>query len=294
MCCPVSADSKPVLVGYQGTDGAYSQIAAENHFAARNLSAEKLRTRGFETFAGLLGAVATGDIEYAMQPIENTTAGSINEAYDLLAKMDLHLVGEEVLRVQHCLIGLPGSTTAQIRRVYSHPQALAQCSEFLQGMRDCAVQAFTDTAMSVTKVRDEGDPTQAAIASERSAQLYGLSVLERGIANQEHNYTRFVVVSRAPVAYALEEPCKTSLIFTTRHERGALVRCLNILADCDLNLTKLESRPQPATPWEYLFYVDFEGNAAAPKIRDALAAVQQHTVFFKLLGSYPIRTRRAS
>jgi chorismate mutase / prephenate dehydratase len=290
----VSADSKPVLVGYQGTDGAYSQIAAENHFSAREPSGSELVTRGYETFAGLLGAVASGDIDYAMQPIENTTAGSINEAYDLLAKMDLHLVGEEVLRVEHCLIGLPGSATAQIRRVYSHPQALAQCSEYLLSLRYCAVQAFTDTAMSVTKIRDEGDPTQAAIASERAAQYYGLSVLERGIANQAHNYTRFVVVSRAPVLYALGEPCKTSLIFTTRHEQGALVRCLNILADCGLNLTKLESRPQPATPWEYLFYVDFEGNAAEPKISEALAGVEKLTVFFKMLGSYPIRTRRAS
>jgi chorismate mutase / prephenate dehydratase len=289
----VSVDSKPVLVGYQGTDGAYSQIAAENHFAARGGSGEKLDTRGFETFAGLLGAVAAGDIDYAMQPIENTTAGSINEAYDLLAKMDLHLVGEEVLRVQHCLIGLPGSATARVRRVFSHPQALAQCSEFLAGLRDCAVQAFTDTAMSVTKIRDDGDPSSAAIASERAAELYGLTVLERGIANQEHNYTRFVTVSRSPVVYPLGETCKTSLIFTTRHERGALVRCLNILADCDLNLTKLESRPRPATPWEYLFYVDFEGNAAEPKIREALAGVEKNTVFFKLLGSYPIRTRRS-
>ena len=285
------SDPSPVLVGYQGTDGAYSQIAAEQHFAAHGVVPV---TRGYESFADLLSAVAKGDVHYAMQPIENTTAGSINEAYDLLARMDLHLIGEEVLRVQHCLLGLPGSQLGSIRRVFSHPQALAQCSVFLAGLRDCAVIAFTDTAMSVTKVRDEADPSQAAVASERAGQLYGLPVLQRNIANQEFNYTRFVVVSATPRDFALDEPCKTSLIFTTRHERGALVRCLNILADHDLNLTKLESRPRPETPWEYLFYVDFEGNKALPAVRDALAAVQKHTTFFKLLGSYPIRTRRSS
>lgn len=287
----MTADPTPILVGYQGTDGAYSQIAAEQHFAAIG---SRLSCRGYETFAALLTAVAQGDVEYAMQPIENTTAGSINEAYDLLARMDLHLIGEEVLRVQHCLVGLPGAQIDQIRRVFSHPQALAQCSDFLSSLRDCTVQAFTDTAMAVTKIRDEADPTQAAVASERAANLYGLSVLRRGINNQEHNFTRFVVVARTPVSYALTEPCKTSLIFTTRHERGALVRCLSVLADNDLNLTKLESRPRPETPWEYLFYVDFEGNAADPAVREALAGVERNTVFFKLLGSYPIRTRRST
>jgi chorismate mutase/prephenate dehydratase len=285
----VSVETAPVLVGYQGTDGAYSQIAAENYFASLGA---RLKTRGYDSFSELLSAVARGDVEYAMQPIENTTAGSINEAYDLLARMDLHLIGEEVLRVQHCLVGLPGSDVSRIQRVFSHPQALAQCSLFLASLRDCAVLAFTDTAMSVTKVRDEADPVQAAVASERAADLYGLSVLKRGIANQEYNYTRFVVVARQPVRYALEEPCKTSLIFGTRHERGALVRCLSILADHELNLTKLESRPRPETPWEYLFYVDFEGNAEDPKVRAAISSVERETLFFKLLGSYPIRTRR--
>jgi len=283
------SEPNSVLVGYQGTDGAYSQIAAEQHFAAHGVVPV---TRGYESFAALLSAVAKGEVHYAMQPIENTTAGSINEAYDLLARMDLHLVGEEVLRVQHCLLGLPRSDLGRIRRVFSHPQALAQCSNFLAGLHDCAVLAFTDTAMSVTKVRDEGDPSQAAVASERAGQLYGLQVLQRDIANQEFNYTRFVVVAPTPRDFATQEACKTSLIFTTRHERGALVRCLNILADHDLNLTKLESRPRPETPWEYLFYVDFEGNKADPSVREALAGVQQHTTFFKLLGSYPIRTRR--
>jgi chorismate mutase/prephenate dehydratase len=280
---------QPLVVGYQGTDGAYSQIAAEQHFA-QQLAA--LVCRGYDSFSALLEAVARGDVEFAMQPIENTTAGSINEAYDLLARMDLHLIGEEVLRVEHCLTALPGSHLGSVRRVYSHPQALLQCSEFLGNLPDCAVLAFTDTAMAVKKVRDEGDPAQAAVASERAAQLYGLQVLARDIANQRNNFTRFVVVARAPQDYPLSVPCKTSLIFTTRHERGALVRCLNILAEHELSLTKLESRPAPNQPWEYIFYVDFEGNVAEPRVAQAVERVREQTLSLKLLGSYPTRTWR--
>jgi chorismate mutase/prephenate dehydratase len=278
-----------LLVGYQGTDGAYSQIAAEQHFATRR---HDLVCRGYDSFSALLDAVARSEVDYAMQPIENTTAGSINEAYDLLARMDLHLIGEEVLRVEHCLAALPSSSLSAVRRVYSHPQALLQCSEFLAALPDCAVLAFTDTAMAVKKVRDEGDPVQAAVASERAAGLYGLQVIARDIANQRNNFTRFVVVARAAVSYASSLPCKTSLIFTTRHERGALVRCLNILADHELSLTKLESRPRPEKPWEYIFYVDFEGNVAEPRVAEAVERVREQTLSLKLLGSYPARTWR--
>lgn len=283
------APSGALVVAYQGTDGAYSQIAAERHFAGRQLVC-----RGHDSFRAMLESVAAGNADYGMQPIENTTAGSINEAYDLLARMDLYVVGEEVLRVSHCLLALPGATLEQIRRVYSHPQALAQCSEFLSALPSCEVIAFTDTAMSVRRVKNEGDAAQAAIASERAGQIHGLSVLRRDIANQRDNFTRFVVVAKKPARYDESIPCKTSLIFTTRHERGALVRCLNVLADHGLNLTKLESRPRPETPFEYLFYVDFEGNEASENVKSALAGVQAQSSFFKVLGSYPIRTMRNS
>jgi chorismate mutase/prephenate dehydratase len=284
---PMHGAQPRLLVGYQGTDGAYSQIAAEQHFSQRQ---RELVCRGYDSFSALLEAVARDEVDYAMQPIENTTAGSINEAYDLLARMDLHLVGEEVLRVEHCLAALPGTSLRALRRVYSHPQALLQCSEFLDRLSGCAVLAFTDTAMAVKKVRDEADPAQAAVASERAAGLYGLQVLERDIANQRNNFTRFVVVARAAARYAPSVPCKTSLILTTRHERGALVRCLNILADHELSLTKLESRPRPNQPWEYIFYVDFEGNVAEPRVAEAVERVREHTLALKLLGSYPART----
>jgi chorismate mutase/prephenate dehydratase len=288
---PEIAREQPVglVVGYQGTDGAYSQIAAERHFRDRSAN---VITRGYDSFAELLDAVTQGAISYAMQPIENTTAGSINEAYDLLAHLDLHLVGEEVLQVEHCLLALPGTQLADVRRVYSHPQALLQCSRFLGGLPNCAVLSFTDTAMAVKKVRDEALPEQAAVASERAAELYGLSILARDIANQRNNFTRFVAVAKAPQRFPLEVTCKTSLILTTQHECGALVRCLNILAEESLSLTKIESRPQPNTPWEYIFYLDFEGNLTDPRVAGAIERVREHTVSLRVLGSYPQRTWR--
>jgi chorismate mutase / prephenate dehydratase len=284
---PTSPPARKLVVAYQGTDGAYSQSAAENHFGV-----EAITCKGFDTFRAMLEAVEQGHADYGMQPIENTTAGSINDAYDLLARMPLHVVGEEVLRVEHCLLALPEAELGDLRRVYSHPQALAQCSDFLATLPNCNVLAFTDTAMSVKKVRDEGDRSQAAVGSERAGALYGLRILKRDIANQKDNFTRFLVVAKAPAHYPSEVACKTSLIFTTRHEKGALVRCLNILADHDLNLTKIESRPRPGTPWEYIFYVDIEGSADSAQVTQALAQMQAHTTFFKPLGSYPIRTRR--
>ena len=282
-------DERPLVVAYQGTDGAYSHLAAQRHFGARSVDCVY---RGYDTFVAMLEAVRSGDADYAVLPIENTTAGSINEAYDLLARMDLALVGEEIQRVDHCLVALDAVPLSQIRRVYSHPQALAQCSDFLASLRGCQVEAFTDTAMAVKKVRDDQDLSEGAIASEEAARLYGLHVLKRGIANQKENYTRMVVVAAEPARYDARIACKTSLIFATRHEEGALVACLNTLAAHHLNLTKLESRPRPSTPWEYLFYVDFDGNLADANVQEAVRDLAANTSFLKVLGSYPSRTAR--
>ena len=281
---PEHLAKRHVVVAYQGADGAYSQIAAEQHFASFGVT---LECNGYDSFGAMLQAVAVGAADYGMLPIENTTAGSINEAYDLLAKTDLTVVGEEVLRVEHCLIGLPGADIDQIRSVFSHPQALAQCATFLSNLRDCSVIAYTDTAMGVKKVRAEADPSQAAVASERAATLYGLEVIARNIANQKGNFTRFMVVSRTGLALDERIACKTSLIFSTRHEQGALVRCLNILSDLGLNLTKLESRPRPNSPFEYVFYVDFDGNLQTQPVQQALERMKAHTNYLKVLGCYP-------
>jgi len=286
---PGTGAAKRLVVGYQGVEGAYSHIAATRHFAARNADAE---FRGINTFAELMDAVRDGDVDYAMLPIENTTAGSINDAYDLLARMNLALIGEEVERIDHCLLALEAVPLTRIHRVYSHPQAIVQCSQFLDSLKDCHVEAYADTAGAARKIREDQDLSEAAIASEEAGRLYGLQVIRRGITNQKDNFTRFVVVAREPVKYDLRIPCKTSVIFATRHEEGALVAALNSLAAHHLNLTKLESRPRPNTPWEYLFYVDFEGNVAEERVQDALRALAAHTSFQKILGSYPARTTR--
>ena len=275
-------------VGYQGAPGAYSSLAAARHFSTRD---GDVALQGFETFSELLEAVRDDLVDRAVLPIENTTAGSINESYDLLARMDLHLVGEEIWKVEHCLLALRQVPLSQIRRVRSHPQALAQCGKFLRGLHNCLIEAYTDTAMACQALVAEQDLSQAAIASEQAGEIYGLEVLRRGIADQEHNYTRFVVVAREPVAVDARIPCKTSIVFATRHEEGALLACLNALARHHLNLTKLESRPRPMRAWEYLFYADFEGNLADGAVQAALEEVRSRTGELKVLGCYPSRPR---
>ncbi len=278
-----------LVVGYQGTDGANSHLVAQKHFGPRGVEVEY---RGYDSFEEMLQAVHDGGCNYAMLPIENTTAGSINESYDLLARMNLVLVGEDIWKIEHCLLAIEDVPLSHIRRVYSHPQALAQCSEFLRRLKDTHVESFTDTAMAARKIRDEQDLSQAAIANAEAARIYGLHVVKQGIANQKENFTRFVVVAREPVTVDERIPCKTSVILATKHEEGALLRCLNTLADHHLNLTKLESRPRPNNPWEYLFYIDFEGNLASQQVQTGLRELTANTSYLKVLGSYPARTTR--
>ncbi|RPJ83602.1 MAG: prephenate dehydratase, partial [Acidobacteria bacterium] len=274
-------------VGYQGTEGAYSDLAARRHFGPRGAD---VSYRGYDTFEEMLEKVQNGELDYAVLPLENTTSGSVTAAYDLLARMDLALVGEEIQEVDHCLLALEEVPLSRIRRIYSHPVALSQCGRFLASLSGCHVEAFTDTAMAARRVRDEQDLSQAAIASEEAARLYGLTVLKRSVQDQPENYTRMVVVAREAVAFDLAIPCKTSLMFATRHEEGALVRCLSVLADRHLSMTKLESRPRPRNPWEYLFYVDFEGNLSDPNVADAVRAMSARASFLRVLGSFPART----
>ena len=280
---------QPLVVAYAGTEGAWGHLAAQRHFSARGNAVEY---RSFESFREAMEAVKQGIAHFGMLPIENSTAGSINENYDLLAQMDLALVGEEIQPVDNCLMAVENVALDKIRRVLSHPQAIAQCSQFLRGMPQAHVEAFTNTALAARKVRDDKDITQAAIGSAEAARIFGLTIIAGEINDQRENYTRFVVVGPRHLPCDMRIACKTSLIFVTRHEQGALVACLNVLANRGLNLTKLESRPRPGAPWEYVFYVDFEGNLKAPDVESALKELTAHVISLKVLGCYPIRTAR--
>jgi chorismate mutase/prephenate dehydratase len=288
---PALAGREIRVAGFQGTEAAYSHLAAQKYFGSQD---EEILFRGFTTFRELLEAVEDRKIAYAVLPIENTTAGSINESYDLLSQKEVAIVGEEVFPIEHCLFALDEVPLSRIRRIYSHPQALAQCSELLATLTHCTAESFLDTAMAVRKVKEDEDLSQAAIASEAAGRLHGLKLLRRDIGNRRGSSTRFVIVSRERIAYDERVACKTSLVFATRHEPGALVRCLNVLHAHGLNMTKLESRPRPSVPFDYLFYVDFEGNIASPGVRAALEDFARQASYVKLLGSYPARTTAES
>jgi chorismate mutase/prephenate dehydratase len=272
---------------FQGTVGAYSHIAARKYFAARSTQMEFV---GAETFTEALELAETGTVGYAVLPIENTTAGSINQVYDLLRKTPLQIVGEEILQIRHCLAGMPGATIEGVRRVLSHPQGLIQCSNFIASLDRVEQVAFIDTAAAAQEVARIGDPTQAAISSEEAAEVYNLEILARGIADQDENWTRFVVISGIEIRIDPRIPAKTSLVFTTRHHQGALAECLDLLAEHGLNLSKLESRPVPRRPWEYLFYVDVEGTLESDSAALAVAELRRTCPYLRVLGTYPART----
>lgn len=281
--------TRPITVVYQGAEGAFSHIAGRRFFGPRRAD---VTFRGTQTFRAMLEEVRSGAADYAMLPIENTTSGSVHDAYDALSHTDLAIIGEEVLRIEMCLVGIADVPLESLRRIYSHPQALSQCTAFLASLPQCTVETFIDTAMSVERVKVENDSTHAAIASAEAATLHGLHVIRRDIANHRENYTRFLVIAREPEPWDRRVPCKTSVMFVTQHERGALLACLNVLAGHGLNLTKLESRPRPGRPFEYLFYVDFEGNMQDANVHRAVDEIAGLTKSLKIFGSYPARTTK--
>ncbi len=278
--------SQEIIVAFQGTEGAYGHQAAVQHFA---VAQRPVAFKAYATFKQMLEAVIEGHADRAMLPIENTTAGSVYESYDLLLRFNLSLVGEEIVDVRHCLLGVADVPVESLRRIHSHPQALSQCSEFLSALNDCEGVSAANTALAARHVRDLKNPAEAAIASEQAGDHFGLTVLKRDIANQAVNYTRFVVCAAAPHDCDPRIAAKVSMVLSTRHEHGALVRCLNVIADEGLNVTKLESRPRAGTPWEYVFYIDVEGHLSSPRMQAALAGLAERTVFVKVLGCYPAR-----
>jgi chorismate mutase/prephenate dehydratase len=277
---------RELVVAYQGTEGSYGHQAACQHFA---VATRPVALKAYPSFRATAEAVLDGHADRGVLPIENTTAGSVHEVYDLLLRFNLSLAGEEIVDVHHCLLTLGDAALESIRRIHSHPQALSQCSEFLDTLKDCEAVAAPNTALAAQHVRDLGRPTEAAIASEEAAAHFGLHVLKRDIANQPENYTRFVILANAPIECDPRIAAKVSMVLATRHEHGALVRCLNVIAEEGLNMTKLESRPRAGTPWEYVFYIDVEGHLTEPRMQAALTGLAARTLFLKVLGCYPAR-----
>lgn len=277
-------EDAPLRVAYQGVEGSYSHLAAQRRYAGR---AGGALLAGHDSFRGAAVAVADGTADLALLPIENSTAGSINETYDLLAPGTLTITGEVVSAVEHCLLALPGATLAGLRVVRSHPQALAQCQAFFAAHPHLRAQADVDTAGAARAVRDAGDPTQAAIASAAAATTYGLAIVASAIQTERANATRFVEIARRAVAVAPDTIAKTSLVLVLADRPGALGEVLTRMAARGLSLTKLESRPIPQTPWQYRFYLDVLGHAAGASMQAALAELAALTIELRVLGCYP-------
>lgn len=267
-------------IAFQGEPGAYSEAAVLEYFHDG-----KVESVPCVSFEEVFAAVAGEQCQLGFIPIENSLAGSIHQNYDLLLQNELTVVGEHYLRVSHCLIGLPESAVGQIRKVISHPQALAQCDGYLHTLGKICIEPVYDTAGSVKMIKEMADPSVAAIASRRSADLYGMQILAERIEDNPANFTRFLIISAAP-----EQPgadAKTSIVFSLNNEPGSLFRALSALALRDIDLTKIESRPLVGKPFEYLFYVDFLGSTTDAVVQRALAHLAEYAVTMRVLGSYP-------
>jgi prephenate dehydratase len=267
-------------IAFQGEPGAFSEAAIHAHFGAEQVTAVPC-----ESFELVFKAVAGGTCELGFIPIENSLAGSIHQNYDLLLRNDLWVVGEHNLRVSHSLIALPGVDIKEIKKVISHPQALAQCEGYLKALPGITTEPVYDTAGSVKIVRERGDLTLAAIASRRAAELYGMSILAESIEDNPANYTRFLIIARERVQP--ESDAKTSIVFTLKNQPGSLFRALSVFALRDIDLAKIESRPLIGKPWEYSFYIDFFGSERDAVVARALAHLAEYALMLRVLGSYP-------
>ena len=269
---------KRVVVTYQGERGAYSEQAVRQHFGS------EVATLPCRSFPGIFDAIHDKRASHGMLPVENSLAGTVIPAYDELVDHDLRIQAEVILKIEHCLMALPGQTLADIRQARSHPQALAQCAQTLNRLGIEPISHY-DTAGAARDLAKEPEPGTAAIASVLAAETYGLEILATNIEDLSFNFTRFFVLGYSDPPCS--DPCKTSIIFTTRHEAGALISVLGELAKRHINLTKIESRPRRNRPWHYLFYVDFDGHEDNPTIQAALLGILKHSSFLKVLGSYP-------
>ncbi len=263
---------------YQGEQGAYTEEAA-----ARFFGEEVVRDR-VDTWEEIFLALKEGRADYGVLPIENNSTGSINQVYDLLARYGAHIVGEQTVKVEHCLMAPKGATLDSITDVYSHEQGLFQCDEYLKNHSDWERHTMLNTAIAAKFVAESGDTTKAAIGSKRAAALYGLDILAESINFNSENYTRFVVVS--PVMELRDGADKISALFTLPHKSGTLHRIMAVFAVAGLNMMKLESRPVVGKSWEYLFFVDFSGNLEEDGMDGVIRELTQTASGFRVLGNY--------
>lgn len=271
-------DTDKIRVVFQGADGAYSQAAMHTYFG------ETVDSFHVETFRDAMGAIEEGRADFAVLPIENSTAGIVSEIYDLLVEYENYIVGEQVIPIAHCLLGVPGTKLEDIEMIYSHPQSLMQSSRFLQEHSNWKQISMQNNAFATKKVAEDKNTKQAAIASAFAGKVYGLEVLQEAIQNDKNNSTRFIIVTNQKIFR--KDAGKVSICFEVAHESGSLYHALSHFIYNHLNVSKIESRPIESRNWEYRFFLDFEGNLSDSAVKNALRGLREETINMKILGNY--------
>ena len=276
--CIGELDFQSAKVVFQGVEGAYSQQAMQEYFG------KDCDSFHVETWKDAMEAIKNGYADYAVLPIENSSAGIVSENYDLLVEYDNYIVAEQIIKIDHVLVGCADADISDIQTVYSHPQALMQCSDYLEEHRNWEKISIKNTAMAAKKVNDDHDPSQAAIAGRITAELYGLKVLDEAIQNDKNNSTRFIIVSGKKIYRRTAS--KISICFEIPHESGSLYHMLSHFIYNGLNMTNIQSRPIQGKNWEYRFFIDFEGNFEDDAVQNALRGLSEETTSLKVLGTF--------
>ncbi len=270
-------ETKKARVVFQGAEGAYSQAAMVQYFG------DCVNSFHVETFRDAMIAIEEGSADFAVLPIENSTAGIVSEIYDLLQEYENYIVGEQIIAIEHCLLGVPGAKLEDVRTVYSHPQSLMQSAKYLSA-HDWQQISMQNNAFAAKWVADAKDPSKAAIAGEHAAKVYGLTVLQRKVNHSGTNSTRFIIVTNQKIYR--RDAKKISICFEVPHESGSLYHMLSHFIYNHLNMTKIESRPIEGRNWEYRFFVDFEGNLVDSSVKNALRGLREEALNMKVLGNY--------
>ena len=269
----------PVTVGYQGTNGTFSEIAVMRYFEGK-----EYEPRNYRNFTDILNDLDCGVLDYAVLPVENTTTGIISRTVDLFRNYGIHAIGEINVPIRQNLITLPGVGLKEIQEVYSHPEAISQCSQFFSDHPEIKAVAWQDTAKAVEYVKSCNDPHKAAIGSQRAAEYYGMESLIPGVQDSNTNMTRFLCVTEKNEIEP--DADKVSIYFAVKHEPGSLYYVLGVLASRSINMVKLESRPIPGKMFEYCFYLDFTGNLADENVRGAIAEIRRRCTECRVIGCY--------